>query len=219
MLWFYKRAEEQIACEIRIAFDGKTYELQILWPDGTRTVEPFADVTAALRREQELERTWKAQGWRELNELASGTLERRAREGTGAAPRATEHPGAVVLLVEDDAHSRTGYEECLVAQGFTVQAAANGTDALAAAKTQPPDVVVADLHLPDFDGLELTRCLKASRDTQKAPVIGLTGYWESEITKRAHAAGMIALLLKPVAPAHLVAEIDHALNESSPRRI
>jgi CheY-like chemotaxis protein len=218
MLWFYRRAEEQIACEIRIAFDGRAYELHILQPDGTRTIERYADVTAALRREHELERTWKAQGWRELNEIASDSLAKRAEQpDESPVPRSTRHPGAVVLLVEDDPNTRTGYTECLASQGFVVEAAANGTDALAAANRRRPDAVVADIHLPDFDGLEVTRCLRENPETQRAPVIGLTGQWDTEITKRAQAAGMIALLLKPVAPAHLLAEIDHALDDLSAR--
>ena len=48
MLWFYRRAEEQIACEIRIAFDGRAYELHILHPDGTRTVERYGDFRYAV---------------------------------------------------------------------------------------------------------------------------------------------------------------------------
>lgn len=68
MLWFYERNGERLRCEIRLATTREGYELAVTQPDAAETVEHFCDFVQLLRREHELDRAWKAQGWRELNE-------------------------------------------------------------------------------------------------------------------------------------------------------
>jgi DNA-binding response OmpR family regulator len=77
-----------------------------------------------------------------------------------------------ILLVEDDDSLAAGLKEGLGRQGFVVNHVATGTQALLAVETEPPDIVVLDLGLPDMDGMEV---LAAIRDSgNPLPVLVLT---------------------------------------------
>jgi hypothetical protein len=66
MIWFYERGEERLRCEVRLAPDREGYELVIVRPDGTESIEHFTLLHQVLRREHELHRAWGAQGWNEV---------------------------------------------------------------------------------------------------------------------------------------------------------
>ena len=80
-----------------------------------------------------------------------------------------------VLFVEDDSATRAGYKKFLTNFGYQVMPAATGKEALTLASTCAPDVIVLDLGLPDIDGWEVARQLKASPTTATIPIIALTG--------------------------------------------
>ncbi len=80
-----------------------------------------------------------------------------------------------ILYVEDNEDNAFMLQMRIDLEGdFEVTIAINGTDGLAAAKQQPPDLILMDINLPDFDGLELTRRLKADPATAEIPIIALT---------------------------------------------
>ena len=84
-----------------------------------------------------------------------------------AAPR--------VLLVEDDTGIRESVVECLATEGYSVDAVANGAEALAWLERQPrPDLVVLDLVMPVMNGAELLARLRANARTADLPVILMT---------------------------------------------
>lgn len=116
-----------------------------------------------------------------------------------------------ILLVEDDEATRIGYAELLQVQGFVVDAVATATAAAAAVKRTVPDLVVTDVTLPDGDGLALASQLREQPRTAHVPVIGITGHWSADARARAREAGVSAFLLKPSAPAHVMAEIYRVL--------
>jgi CheY-like chemotaxis protein len=104
-----------------------------------------------------------------------------------------------VLLIEDGATYAklamvllTGCD-CLVARAST---AAEG---LRMARATPPDLVLLDIHLPDLDGFEVVRALRADERTRHLPVVGMTaGRVENEEERRqARAAGFDAYVEKP----------------------
>ena len=64
------------------------------------------------------------------------------------------------MLVDDDKHSREGYQIYLSGKGFNVHTFEGGADALAFVQSSSPDLVVLDLGLPDVDGWEVARRLK-----------------------------------------------------------
>jgi two-component system response regulator GlrR len=136
------------------------------------------------------------------------------RTERGAQTSAASEPiSRLILLVEDDVAARSGYAEFLSDQGFRVVALESGSLALKHVAQEAPDLVLTDIALPDLDGIGLTRALKGNPPTANVSVIGLTGHWSVKAGQAARAAGMVALLLKPVAPAHLLAEIKRALGQ------
>jgi CheY-like chemotaxis protein len=116
-----------------------------------------------------------------------------------------------ILLVEDDPATRIGYAELLQARGFNVEAVGTAQEALDAVSRHVPDVIVTDVMLPDADGLSLASQLREQPRTARVPIIGITAHWSAEARDRARSAGVSAFLLKPSAPAHVIAEIYRVL--------
>jgi DNA-binding response OmpR family regulator len=119
-----------------------------------------------------------------------------------------------VLFVDDDASARSGYSKYLTANGYDVTLAATGGQALAAARTSSVHVVVLDLGLPDIDGWEVARQLKAAAATAHVPIIALTGSDLPHERASAMRAGCDRHLAKPCQPAELLATIQRVLGTS-----
>jgi two-component system, cell cycle response regulator DivK len=106
-----------------------------------------------------------------------------------------------VLFVEDDSATRVGYKKFLTKFGYQVMPAASGEEALTLASTCAPDVIVLDLGLPDIDGWEVARQLKAGPLTATIPIIALTGAGLPHERVSAMRAGCDRYLTKPCSPA------------------
>ena len=121
-------------------------------------------------------------------------------------------PPTRVLLVDDHAMVRRGLREFLAVfeDIKVVGEAADGREALSAAETLRPDVVVMDLNLPRLDGIEATRELRAARP--EIEVVALTGSVEEERVMAAIAAGAAGFLLKDAEPDDVAAAIRAARN-------
>lgn len=116
-----------------------------------------------------------------------------------------------VLLVEDDPDALGFYSDALRLSGFRVVTASTGTTALARARGDLPDVVVADLGLPDFDGFEVCRLIHLDPRLRHVPAIALTGRSMAiRDIEFAEKAGFAAVLLKPAMPEQLAAAIARA---------
>jgi DNA-binding response OmpR family regulator len=115
-----------------------------------------------------------------------------------------------VLLVEDDRPTRDGYAAYLTHQGYEVLPASNGADALRFAALLAPDVVVLDLGLPDIDGWEVARQLKAGDRTKTLPIIALTGADLPHEVVSAMRAGCDRHLSKPCDPSALLDAIERS---------
>jgi two-component system cell cycle response regulator DivK len=124
-------------------------------------------------------------------------------------PESSRKP--LVLVVDDFADNREMYCEYLTFSGYEVIEAKNGAEALEAAQTRAPDIIVMDLSLPVMDGWEATRRLKADERTRRIPVVALTGHALPGHSKGARAAGCDSFLAKPCPPDQLVAEIKRML--------
>jgi two-component system, cell cycle response regulator DivK len=129
----------------------------------------------------------------------------------GRKPLVRSLPGAVhaplVLVVDDYGDAREMYAEYLQFEGFRVEQAENGQEALRRAEENPPDVVLMDLSLPVMDGWEATRRLKANERLRHVPVIALTGHALSGTAETAAQAGCDAFVTKPCLPEELAQEI------------
>ena len=113
-----------------------------------------------------------------------------------------------VLVVDDENSIRRYLRTALTAQGFTVYEAANGEEAVNAVLNNRPDIIILDLGLPDFDGIEVTRRL---REWSKTPIIILS-VREAENDKIAALdAGADDYLTKPFGTGELMARMRVAM--------
>ena len=116
--------------------------------------------------------------------------------------------GQRVLVVDDETSIRRYLRAALSAQGFAVYEAANGQDAVNAVLADHPDIIILDLGLPDFDGIEVTRRL---REWSQTPIIILS-VREAENDKIAALdAGADDYLTKPFSTGELMARMRVAL--------
>ena len=120
-------------------------------------------------------------------------------------------PAHSVLLIEDDEASQYVYGTMLRRHGFTVHSARFGRVGLEAARADPPDVVVLDLGLPEFDGLEVLRALRADPATRDVPTLVITVHVFDDDRERAIAAGCDEFLPKPLLPSELLDAIHRTL--------
>ena len=112
-------------------------------------------------------------------------------------------PARRVLIVEDNDDARHMLFEALAFSGHQVQEVRDGASALAAAAEAPPDVALIDIGLPDLDGYEVARRMRAAPGGRGIGLIAITGYGQPEDQRRAYEAGFDAHLTKPVAPERL----------------
>lgn len=103
-----------------------------------------------------------------------------------------------ILVVEDYADAAESLTMLLQAEGHEVETADCGMKALERAQAFRPQVVLLDIGLPDLDGYEVARRLRAAPETRDAVLIALTGYGQIEDRERSQAAGFNHHLLKPV---------------------
>ncbi len=117
----------------------------------------------------------------------------------------------LVLVVDDFDDARDMYGEYLEMNGFRVETARNGQEALEKANKLLPDVILMDLSLPVMDGWEATRRLKADKRTRAIPIVALTGHALQGTEEGAKKAGCDAFVTKPCLPATLVTHLQAQL--------
>jgi len=116
---------------------------------------------------------------------------------------------ARVFVCDDEMLVRLWLEEHLVEEGFDVEAFADGTSVIAATRRDPPDVLLLDLRLPDYSGLEVLAEIQEL--SPGLPVIMMTAYGEVETAVGAVRAGAYHFLEKPVNLAEILLLIEQAL--------
>lgn len=112
--------------------------------------------------------------------------------------------GQRILVVDDENAIRRYLHTALTAQGFAVYEAANGQETLNAVLEHRPDVIILDLGLPDFDGIEVTRRL---REWSKTPIIILSVREAEQDKIAALDAGADDYLTKPFGTGELMARM------------
>ncbi|MBI4781526.1 MAG: response regulator transcription factor [Oscillatoriophycideae cyanobacterium NC_groundwater_1537_Pr4_S-0.65um_50_18] len=122
-----------------------------------------------------------------------------------------------ILIVDDDITLRTALIRYLQNRGYSVIDADSGTAALNAIEQNPPDLIVSDVMMPQMDGLEFCRRLRATRSGQLIPFIFLSSRSEVDARIQGHQMGADDYLIKPFEPKELVAKIESQLERS--RRI
>jgi two-component system cell cycle response regulator DivK len=121
-----------------------------------------------------------------------------------------------ILIVEDHADTRQMYAAFLSAS-FEVIEAADGNEALAAAREHRPDAIVTDMSLPGMDGFELIQQLRREGATKDTAVLCLSGFSGERHEERAREAGCDRVVQKPCLPDALAEAIAIALAEHRDR--
>ncbi|MDR7551015.1 MAG: response regulator transcription factor [Armatimonadota bacterium] len=119
--------------------------------------------------------------------------------------------GARILAVDDDPQIRRALKRILESQHYEVRTAATGEDAVAALAWHP-DVILLDLMLPDHDGLQIARRIRAQ---SAAPIIVLSVRGEEQQKVRALDAGCDDYITKPFSTDELLARIRVALRHAA----
>jgi two-component system, cell cycle response regulator DivK len=112
-----------------------------------------------------------------------------------------------ILVVEDQEDNRQILRDLLTSGGFDMIEAENGADAITAAETNRPDLILMDIQLPILDGYEATRRIKANPDLKSIPIIVVTSYALSGDEDKARRAGCDDYVAKPFSPRELLAKI------------
>src|SRR6185369_6337353 len=123
-----------------------------------------------------------------------------------------------ILIVEDDANSRTYLERALKSQGYSVESAANGVAGLEQANRSRPDLIISDILMPDMDGFELCRRVKTDEQLLGIPFVFYTAtYVEPKDEKLAMALGASRFLIKPMEPEDFFRTIKAVIDEHRAR--
>jgi CheY-like chemotaxis protein len=171
---------------------------------------------------------------KELVHLMGGEITVTSRPGEGSTfcavlpyaqarddPRETTRPFVRplhrprILVVEDDENSRYGLRSVLELEGFEVDEAATGAEALARLARGRFDAVFMDINLPDADGTALIRQIRSEPGSSTAAIVALTGKTSDADRRRIEEAGASAYFSKPVDVKGLLKALAVLLEEAS----
>jgi two-component system phosphate regulon response regulator PhoB len=124
-------------------------------------------------------------------------------------------PGTRILVVEDEPDIAALVAYQLAQAGHQVRTSASGREAIRALETDPPDLVILDLMLPEMSGLDVLRTLRGRKETKDLPVIVLTARREESDRVRGLELGADDYVAKPFSPRELVLRAEAVLRRAS----
>jgi DNA-binding response OmpR family regulator len=116
-----------------------------------------------------------------------------------------------ILVVDDNDDTCEVMRLYLTIEGFTVIVARDGNEGSEAAVRESPDLIITDARMPNLDGIEMTRQLRAQSRFKQLPIIIVTGF-SSGLEREAWQAGANEVFIKPVSPDSLVTRIRDLLS-------
>ena len=117
----------------------------------------------------------------------------------------------LVLVADDDGDILALVKTVLERSGHEVMTAGDGVEALALARERRPDLAVLDISMPELDGLEVLRRLRADDATSELPVVLLSARAQESDVELGFAAGASAYLRKPFSPHELSDRVGRLL--------
>jgi two-component system cell cycle response regulator DivK len=123
-----------------------------------------------------------------------------------------------ILYVEDNLENRILIKRVLEAEGYIVEEAADGLTSIDMAVTNPPDLILMDINLPDIDGYEATTRLRKTAKTAHVPIVALTANVMQGDRERSLQAGCDGYIPKPIDVDHLPAQIASYLGTNDGRQ-
>ena len=128
-----------------------------------------------------------------------------------SAPAGAVTPGARILIVDDDPVMRRLTKGALQNDGYVLTEAANGREALELVRRAAPDLVILDFVMPELDGLDVLRVLRADPTTVSLPVLMLTSQADEDSTRAGFEVGATDYLTKPFSSPQLSARVRACL--------
>jgi PAS domain S-box-containing protein len=128
------------------------------------------------------------------------------------------HAGARLLLVEDNAINREVALELLNGVGLSVDTAENGREAIDKVRNNTYDLVLMDVQMPELDGLEATKTIRALSGFELLPILAMTANAFNHDQKACLAAGMNDFVPKPVNPDTLYTTVLYWLSRNNQRK-
>jgi CheY-like chemotaxis protein len=120
-----------------------------------------------------------------------------------------------ILIVEDNEENRDSLSRRLQRRGYEVIAASDGKAGVAMAQAEKPDLILMDMNMPEVDGWEATRQIKAIVELQHVGVLALTAHALAGDKERALQAGCADYHTKPVDFTKLLAQMEAILQKRS----
>ena len=118
---------------------------------------------------------------------------------------------AKILLVEDNEQNRYLVTFLLESHGFTVVHACNGHEALAGVQRESPDLILMDIQMPDMNGYEAARRIRATPGLKAIPIVAVTSYAMTGERERALWLGFAGYIEKPICTETFITEISRYL--------
>ena len=119
-----------------------------------------------------------------------------------------------ILVVDDDLDTLRLVGLMLERQGYQILAASNGHQALSVARNEIPNLILLDLIMPDFDGIEVVRKLRSFPETKAILIIILTAKSHTDDKLSGFEAGADDYLTKPIQPRELIAHVKAVLKRA-----
>lgn len=116
-----------------------------------------------------------------------------------------------ILVIEDHEDNRRIIRDLLTSAGYEIIETKSAGEGVTAAEKHRPGLILMDIQLPDFDGYEATRRIKANPSLCQIPIIAVTSYALSGDEVKAFEAGCDAYVTKPYSPRALLAKIREFL--------
>ena len=116
-----------------------------------------------------------------------------------------------ILCVDDENIQRTLLKFAFTGAGFNVILAEDGQDAVDLAIEHKPDIILMDLMMPNKDGIEATREIKANVDLVHIPIVSYTAVEKGNLTKAVLEAGATKIIHKTTSPSDLVRQVKELL--------
>lgn len=118
------------------------------------------------------------------------------------------------LIIEDNENNLALIRFILEQANYNTRSAVTGLDGVKQALTMPPDFIILDIQLPDINGLEVLKRIRAHALGETLPIIAMTSYAMSGDKERLLAAGCTSYIEKPIDPMQVVNQIQTVINES-----
>jgi two-component system, cell cycle response regulator DivK len=119
-----------------------------------------------------------------------------------------------ILVIEDNEDNRRIIRDLLTSLGYQLIEAADGLEGVAMAQSHRPDLILMDIQLPEMDGYEATRQIRAVPELKTVPIIAVTSYALSGDEAKARDAGCDGYVAKPFSPRELLAKIREFLPDA-----